>query len=765
MADIVEIGFSVSTSSLEKGEKSLDRVAESAMGVSTASKQMEKALEGASASAASAAVAAARVVKAKADAVMKNLLANKESTVEERKLANEIRKKTAAVLADTIAQQKNTLAANANAAAARKQTAVAALAAPTLVVNRGPTIANDQMPNRFNTGNIAAQFQDIGVTAAMGMNPLMIAMQQGTQLSAIFNSMEKPLAGLAIALKSVFNLVSLGTIAIVALVAAGLQFINWTGLAKSALNGIANGIDFLAEHIRAVVPYILGLGAALVLWYSPAIITGLYTLSVSIVAVGASALTAGAEMAGAWVIGMGPVAWVIAGILAVSAAFAAFGGDAVGYMKTAANGIIGTMVGAYNTVLATWKMLPAAMGGIIIETTNFVLSGINNMINGFISMINGLLNALPESLRPKGGNLITFQMKGEFANPFADELAKYEKVAGEEFSKALKKDYVNAAGEAVKSLASSASAGLRSFANTLGVEKDKKSSGKTDEEKFEDIIKGADRKIASLHAEREAIGLTEFATAKLRFETELLNEAHQKGIELTPLGTQQLMERANTMALLTEEIRIQKENLEFAKSTTKSFFSDMVGGLRQGESAWESFSKAAVNALNKIIDKMMEANIEQMFGGSGAGGLGGLGKLANSLFGSMIGVQSAVQSSIAANPALFAKGGAFTNTLVSKPTAFAFANGGSFGVMGEAGPEAVMPLHRGSDGSLGVKMSGASNDNQSSGDDENTGNTYYIDARGADQGAVARLEQALLLYAGPGVVERRVMNAQVRGAI
>lgn len=58
--------------------------------------------------------------------------------------------------------------------------------------------------------------------------------------------------------------------------------------------------------------------------------------------------------------------------------------------------------------------------------------------------------------------------------------------------------------------------------------------------------------------------------------------------------------------------------------------------------------------------------------------------------------------------AKFAKGGAFTNSVVSNPTAFQFAQGGGFGLglMGEAGPEAVMPLTRGPDGSLGVQLYG-----------------------------------------------------------
>lgn len=54
----------------------------------------------------------------------------------------------------------------------------------------------------------------------------------------------------------------------------------------------------------------------------------------------------------------------------------------------------------------------------------------------------------------------------------------------------------------------------------------------------------------------------------------------------------------------------------------------------------------------------------------------------------------------------FANGGAFTNSVVDSPTLFKFANGGKFGVMGEAGPEAVMPLSRDGKGRLGVTVNG-----------------------------------------------------------
>lgn len=48
----------------------------------------------------------------------------------------------------------------------------------------------------------------------------------------------------------------------------------------------------------------------------------------------------------------------------------------------------------------------------------------------------------------------------------------------------------------------------------------------------------------------------------------------------------------------------------------------------------------------------------------------------------------------------FAKGG-----VVSSPTYFGMR--GATGLMGEAGPEAIMPLSRGPDGSLGVRMQGS----------------------------------------------------------
>ncbi|MEJ1174291.1 phage tail length tape measure family protein [Agrobacterium sp. CMT1] len=82
--------------------------------------------------------------------------------------------------------------------------------------------------NSFNTANIAAQFQDIGVTAAMGMSPIQIALQQGTQLSAVLQQIKDSGQGvgqgLAAAFASVISPLSLVTIGIIAAGTAAFQY-------------------------------------------------------------------------------------------------------------------------------------------------------------------------------------------------------------------------------------------------------------------------------------------------------------------------------------------------------------------------------------------------------------------------------------------------------------------------------------------------------------------------------------------------------------
>jgi hypothetical protein len=118
---------------------------------------------------------------------------------------------------------------------------------------------------------------------------------------------------------------------------------------------------------------------------------------------------------------------------------------------------------------------------------------------------------------------------------------------------------------------------------------------------------------------------------------------------------------------------------------------------------FSGFEDALKQMLFRISANMAAANLtEKLFGTNGQGGsasdglIGGLMKAFGFADGGAFGVHA------------FANGGTFSNNLYTQPTPFKFANGGGFslGVMGEAGPEAVMPLARDSSGKLGVRAQG-----------------------------------------------------------
>ncbi|EHI7575961.1 phage tail tape measure protein [Salmonella enterica] len=127
---------------------------------------------------------------------------------------------------------------------------------------------------------------------------------------------------------------------------------------------------------------------------------------------------------------------------------------------------------------------------------------------------------------------------------------------------------------------------------------------------------------------------------------------------------------------------------------------------------WEDWASSVLQSMQKIIlnamlvDSLRSASNSGFF--SSIGGMFGAG--AGAVSGS---TPSGAYNSAASGLQLNAKGGAYasaslstySDSVVRSPTYFAFANGA--GLMGEAGPEAIMPLTRSADGSLGVRVVGS----------------------------------------------------------
>jgi lambda family phage tail tape measure protein len=142
-------------------------------------------------------------------------------------------------------------------------------------------------------------------------------------------------------------------------------------------------------------------------------------------------------------------------------------------------------------------------------------------------------------------------------------------------------------------------------------------------------------------------------------------------------------------------------------------FQGLISGTMTAKEALGSFFKSVADMFlemaAQIIAKQMTMIILQTIlkALGGAPGGGGGANLSNAQATDFAFNPSGMNGSLTPG-GLFAKGGAFSNSIVSSPTLFKFADGGTTrtGLMGEAGPEAIMPLKRGSDGSLGVQASG-----------------------------------------------------------
>jgi len=121
--------------------------------------------------------------------------------------------------------------------------------------------------------------------------------------------------------------------------------------------------------------------------------------------------------------------------------------------------------------------------------------------------------------------------------------------------------------------------------------------------------------------------------------------------------------------------------------------------------------QAASSALSSLFGFAASAASAYFGGGTGNGmAAGSAGAASSNLGASSAGYSStyfpqALGGAWSSGVQMFADGGAFTNSIVSKPTAFGMANGKT-GVMGEAGEEAIMPLTRTAGGKLGVMAIG-----------------------------------------------------------
>jgi tape measure domain-containing protein len=191
----------------------------------------------------------------------------------------------------------------------------------------------------------------------------------------------------------------------------------------------------------------------------------------------------------------------------------------------------------------------------------------------------------------------------------------------------------------------------------------------------------------------------EFAivSAKLAFDKQKIEEGtllpRQKAIALLALEGKAnrdilrlLSAKPEKVKEFTQELTESQKVLESMKKTIEDGLVNAIEGLVDGT---KSLRQSLADILKQMAGLFLRAGIGSFKGADGTGGSGLLGLFAD---GGVIAKNNVVP---------FAYGG-----IVDKPTLFPMANGA--GLMGEAGPEGILPLRRNSKGRLGVEASGGS---------------------------------------------------------
>ncbi|HGE8325680.1 TPA: phage tail tape measure protein [Serratia marcescens] len=170
------------------------------------------------------------------------------------------------------------------------------------------------------------------------------------------------------------------------------------------------------------------------------------------------------------------------------------------------------------------------------------------------------------------------------------------------------------------------------------------------------------------------------------------------------------------LSLFGGQSRVHKMALglvDMTRERTSGMMFDLLTGTQNfKQSMLGLMTSMTQSIIQQLIDLAMQALLTRTFlstfmsigggllGGAASAGAGTAGSGAMGMSTGWQGYVPNAKGGVYASPSL----SAFSGQIVSNPTLFAFARGA--GLMGEAGPEAIMPLKRGADGSLGVRAIG-----------------------------------------------------------
>jgi hypothetical protein len=231
--------------------------------------------------------------------------------------------------------------------------------------------------------------------------------------------------------------------------------------------------------------------------------------------------------------------------------------------------------------------------------------------------------------------------------------------------------------------------------NALNEEADRISQQRANSETLVSIAQrnGAITELGSLQARSEA---------RAR-EVEELQRIYEVRLKIAQeSGNPKLLQDAENLRVRIEELRASTDLLGQAfdnifVGSAADALAAFVTGTKSAKDAFNDFVGSVVSQISRLAAQDIAGSLFKGLGGGGGGGGGGLLNLFSSFFGGGGFTGQTVGGMFTLPGEGYAKGGAFTNGIADTTTFFNPA------MMGEAGPEAIMPLARDSSGRLGVR--------------------------------------------------------------
>jgi hypothetical protein len=258
------------------------------------------------------------------------------------------------------------------------------------------------------------------------------------------------------------------------------------------------------------------------------------------------------------------------------------------------------------------------------------------------------------------------------------------------------------------------------------------------------------QKISLIGLSKEEAELAQFIydlEKKMGATRSQLNAEQQQQYDTILALKEEYIQKTEAQVAANERLKQAEEKVQ---AVSKSLASETVGALKSivngTKTASEAFRDMALNIIQQIMDILiwqplitsLTNSISGSISGAQSGG-GALGGIVSSIFGFQKGGAFS-----AGNVVPFAYGG-----VVNSPTMFGMS-GGRTGLMGEAGPEAIMPLKRGAGGKLGVEGGGNVTVHQ----------TFNFSANG-DESVKKIIAQAAPKIAQ--MTEAKIINSRQRG--